>query len=278
MTTKIPQEIVKSIEAHKTFLKERYENAIGSAGKYGTTANVDNFKKVVEEESFVVKNVEPLILMKIVSTGLLKNYYSRSPEESQRKRKDLEQEGEKSLFPFERPEVDEFFYGQYKDRVHHATISLVKCKGLSSYGRIRICFDKQRVQENACLLEKNSFVVYRNYLNLTAAKQSSCDLISILPGCRAFWQDLSMLAVAKLACDIVEDMQKELFCRVLLTDTRRREQDDFIEVHIFGEPTLAFDVFIEKVTPESELTVKEKDLLNPTIELLSSKWRDYERE
>lgn len=204
---------------------------------------LDNFEKVIQEKSFAVKNVEVRKLGFIASEKVIRNYYST--EKGKQKTEDLKREGLKSR----RMEVDEALFGCHGEKVHYAALSL-ELKGLCAYGKCCLHLSEEKIKESACLLKQNSFQYLLEMGN------------NFLFGHRAIWQDRHKLAVAKLATKVVGQAE-EHFASILLIDRRKKDDDDFIEVHIFGESTLSID-YIKRATllcAESELTDDDKTAL-----------------
>jgi hypothetical protein len=82
------------------------------------------------------------------------------------------------------------------------------------------------IAKRCSLLEENAYKFLKKW-NLAPGDPPP-------PGYRAVWQTRHYLAVAKLG-DIIDSQTKgEDFAGILLSPGKSRDEDDFIEVHIFG--------------------------------------------
>jgi hypothetical protein len=120
--------------------------------------------------------------------------------------------------------VDSSMYGSAADQITFCALSL-DGQGLPSYGR---CFLRLRdiaVEYRSTVLEENSyaFMVGRSLIGSR-----------IPPGYLARWADRAKLAVAKLADRLTSATVPADFPDMILHPGPRREDDSFLEVHLFG--------------------------------------------
>lgn len=121
--------------------------------------------------------------------------------------------------------VDEKLFPYYKNHIRFAALSL-NGRGLNHYGDCFFVLKEDMIAHRATVFEENSVVfMQRTQLPVTA---------KLPPGYRAIWQDRGHLAVAKLAAAIHPGMTVADFPALLLSDGANPEDDQFIEVHIYG--------------------------------------------
>jgi len=140
--------------------------------------------------------------------------------------------------------ADSALFPNYKQHIRFAALALNEI-GLSNYGDCSIVFRTDMIAHRASVFEENSVLFMKNKNILMS------DADKLPQGYRATWQDRGKLCVAKLAGSIDPATQPDKYFEVLLRQGAKSEDDEFVEVHIWGPVTART---IEQVT----LTVKKK--------------------
>jgi len=117
--------------------------------------------------------------------------------------------------------ADEVLFPGYKGEIRFAALSLDGL-GLSSYGDCSFVLRDDMIAHRASVFEENSAVFL---------KKHSYDLP---PGHRAPWSERAKLCIAKLGHEIATDTTPDRFASILLRAGVTRDDDDFVEVHIWG--------------------------------------------
>ena len=125
--------------------------------------------------------------------------------------------------------VDEKLFPYYKQHIRFAALSL-DGQGLSHYGDCFFMLKDNMIAHRATVFEENS-VVYMQRL-----KSTITDPLPV--GFRAIWQDRGRLAVVKLAGALALGTTVDDFPALLLSNGKKSEDDQFVEVHIYGSITI----------------------------------------
>ena len=124
-----------------------------------------------------------------------------------------------------REAVDSRLFNYYKEHIRFAALSLNR-RGLSHYGDCYLVLKENMIAHRATVFEENSVVfMHRRQVPITG---------ELPTGYRAIWQDRGRLAVAKLAASISPNTVTADFPTLLLRDGKKPEDDQFVEVHIYG--------------------------------------------
>jgi hypothetical protein len=120
-------------------------------------------------------------------------------------------------------EIELLGSAQHLDKLHYAVLTLDGI-GAVSYGDCTVQLRDEMIRHRASCFEVNSGLIF--------AKRRS------FSGClRSLWDERSRLCVAKHARDLDKSTHPENFASVLLSQGTTKEQDEFIEVHVFGPMT-----------------------------------------
>ena len=126
-----------------------------------------------------------------------------------------------------RKAADQSWFPDYHKELRFAALTL-DGTGLSNYGDCTIVWRENMIAHRASVAEENTttFMVRRKI---------PFDEIDRVPkGHRATWPDRSLLCVAKLADRITESTEAEDHQGILLKKGLATEDDDFVEVQIWG--------------------------------------------
>jgi len=215
--TELPNVRVVNTAKEKSALEERYLLALKTAEANGCLANVKQFESALKA-SFAVISTDIHILRQLVvgTKGLYQNYASlvqadvrkSAPPEDDRRRRTAES----------------ILFDGYAGKIVYAAVSL-DGMGLKSYGNCAIVLRDVAVEKRATVLEENSFVFV----------EKRCTVRGEVPaGYKAVWQERDKLGVAKLASRIGKTTPASEFPALVLHNGTDREDDDYLEVQIYG--------------------------------------------
>ncbi len=114
-----------------------------------------------------------------------------------------------------------------KDQIRFAALTL-DGMGLDNYGECSLVVRNEMIAHRSSVFEENSVkFMERHKIGLAA--------VNDLPrGYRAPWEDRSKLCTAKLAVALDKTSQPDDFPKLLLKQGESSDDDDFVEVHIWG--------------------------------------------
>lgn len=129
--------------------------------------------------------------------------------------------------PFDRgrPAVDATLFPHYHAQIRFAALTL-DGKGLTSYGDFALLLKEVTIKERATVFEGNSFLFCQRQRVVAGTPPPA--------GYRAIWQERDRLAAAKLHAAVGPATGPEEFPGILLKAGQQTDEDDFIEVHIYG--------------------------------------------
>jgi hypothetical protein len=117
--------------------------------------------------------------------------------------------------------ADEALFPNFKERIRFAALSLDGA-GLPRYGECTLALKDEMIAHRASLLEDNSALLVERWA------------YNLPEGRRATWSERALLCVAKLASRLGPNTVEAEFPALLLRPSERPEDDEFIEVHIWG--------------------------------------------
>jgi hypothetical protein len=134
--------------------------------------------------------------------------------------------------------ADTVLFPKYKQDMRFGALSL-DGHGLPNYGECSIVLREEMIADRASVFEENSALFVERH-DITISRKPS------LPkGYRATWGERAKLCVAKLYGKIDSTTTPDKYSQILLAAGATLEDDDFIEVHIFGPMTV---LTMEQVT------------------------------
>jgi hypothetical protein len=125
---------------------------------------------------------------------------------------------------------DAIFGTGVREHVHYAALSLGE-RGLHNYGECLVILREQMISHRATIFEENSIVFLKRH------NVAMFDADKLPPGYRSTWENRAVLCVSKLAHRLQPDTDPTEFAGLLLHVGETRQDDDFVEVHIFGPMT-----------------------------------------
>jgi hypothetical protein len=134
--------------------------------------------------------------------------------------------------------ADSLLFPKYKSEIRFGALSL-DGQGLPNYGDCSIVLRDEMISDRTSVFEENSALFVERHDIKVSRKPN-------LPkGYRAIWGERSRLVVAKLHGRIDATTTPDKYSQILLKGGPTSEDDNFIEVHIFGPMTV---LTMEQVT------------------------------
>lgn len=216
--------------------------------RYLKFSNSDNkhFKNKVNDESYVVMNVDLDFLYSFVCHDEQYKTYYNQVKDKDRTRMSFNHERKRSI-------VDTSLFVSYKDNIIFAALSLEKSNGLVSYGNYSIFLKNKSVKNRTTFLEENSY-------NFAEKYSTELVLNGVPKGYRALWEHRAMLSIAKLGQDINSQTKEESFPDILLYSDGDRSKDEYIEAHIYGPISISSVNFIKQTKSNTNSKNKKDDL------------------
>jgi hypothetical protein len=205
----------------KAALQRRYDAAIQDAKHRDTETITQQFEQsVAQSQAVIARPIGEIDRLTSSDRELYTSYYHLV---SARQR--LPEDAGMSLL---RAVADETVFHGYKEQVRFAALT-IDGKGLKNYGDFFMVLREEMIAGRANFFEENSVLwMKRHNLNYN-------DFDKLPPGSRATWPERGRLAVAKLGTKLETTTTSSDFTALLLQSGATSEQDDFIEVHIYGD-------------------------------------------
>lgn len=217
-------------------LNERYEKAKRDAGARSAGAAVGNFEKAVAGGRAVIARPDAEMQRLVTSDHQLYATYYQLIDSGIRL-----PDGEK--WDVLRSVADDALFAGFKEQIRFAALSL-DGMGLANYGDCFMVLRTDMIAHRASLLEENS-VLFMEHHDVKMK-----DAHKLPRGYRAAWEDRAKLCVAKLAANIDASTPPGAYSALLLRQGSTSEDDDFVEVHIWGPMTIRT---VEEVIPNPRL-------------------------
>ncbi len=145
--------------------------------------------------------------------------------------------------------ADTLLFPHYKQEMRFGALSL-DGRGLPNYGECSIVLRDDLIGDRTSVFEENSALFMERHKIKISRKPN-------LPkGYRATWAERAKLGVAKLHGRIDSTTTPDKYSQILLKPGATSEDDDFIEVHIFGPMTvLTMERVIVMAKPSKRATI-----------------------
>ncbi len=129
-----------------------------------------------------------------------------------------------------RAAADEILFRGYKEKIRFGALTL-DGQGVWHYGDCAVVLKNAMIAHRASLLEENS-VMFMHHHSVQVYKPEA------LPqGFRAQWESRGKICTAKLVDGLNAQTTEDDYASILLTQGATPEEDDFVEVHIWGALT-----------------------------------------
>jgi hypothetical protein len=210
-------------EDERAALERRYEAAHVTAGTQGAGLVLQAFETAVEQSTAVVcRYLSEVQRLASGDDQIYAPYYAliragvRLPK------------GEK--WDVLRAVTDESLFAGYKEQIRFAALT-VDGVGLTNYGDCSLIARTDMIAHRSSVFEENTVLwAIRHKVKIAEA-------INLPRGYRAPWNGRAKLSVAKLAGEFRSDTPRNAFPNLLLKPGEKSEDDQFIEVHIWGPMT-----------------------------------------
>ena len=126
--------------------------------------------------------------------------------------------------------TDAALFPGYEGQIRFATLSL-NDRGLANYGECFMVANESMVSHRSSVFEENSVI----FMDRHGVKMSEAN--NLPKGFRSSWDERAKLCVAKLEDEISLGTNPEDFSGKLLRQGKTSEDDEFVEVHIYGPMT-----------------------------------------
>ena len=149
-----------------------------------------------------------------------------------------------------RPLADVALFPHYKDKIRFAALTLDGA-GLSSFGECFLVLRTEMIAHRTSVFDENSVLFFSKHFNPGVFFSNQSNPPTPLPrGHRATWDERGKLCVAKLAGRIDGAMTPGAYSGLLLRQGSTPEEDDFVEVHVWGPMTIRTveQVFLDEST------------------------------
>jgi hypothetical protein len=212
---------VRIAAAMKHDLNRHYAEALSDATRRGVRLWVNQLE-VLLDGSVATITVRPNILSNMAVGHNYRNYYKAL-------KNDLRRIAEPE-YHAHRAAVDVKIHPGYETEILDAALS-PDGRGLTSYGEITLQLRNVTIEDRASVLRENSFTFYERYdLGKRDAKEE--------PGWRSVWADRAHLGIAHLAGRVTPTTSERDLPGKILSSGATRNDDCFMEIHIYGELTL----------------------------------------
>lgn len=210
--------------AERAALERRYEAARRDAVSRDADSNRQDFEKAISNSKAVIARSESEVLQLASSNRrLYSTYYQqitagvRLPDGDQ--------------WDVIRELADPVLFPGYKKEMRFAALSLDGV-GLSNYGSCSIVLRSGLIAHRASVFEENSAL----FMEQREIKVSRTP--NLPKGYRATWGERAKLCVAKLSGKIDSATRPDEYSGLLLKQGATSEDDEYIEVHIWGPMTV----------------------------------------
>lgn len=127
--------------------------------------------------------------------------------------------------------ADSVLFPQYKQEIRFGALSLDGV-GLPNYGPCSIVLKEKMISHRSSVFEENS-ILFVERRKIKISRKTN------LPnGYRAAWSNRAKLCIAKLAGKIDSTTGPDKYSQILLRAGATSEDDEFVEVHIWGPMTV----------------------------------------
>ena len=216
--------IAASDAAEQAALERRYQTAKSGAVARKADASLQDFEDAIAESKAVIARSEGEVLRLASSTRQLYGTYYQLIEAGLKL-------PEGSGWDRLRELADTMLFPGYKKDMRFAALTLDGV-GLSNYGSCSIVLRDAMISHRASVFEENS-ALFMERRGIKISRNPN------LPkGYRATWDERPKLCVAKLAEKVDSATSSDKYSGLLLKQGASSEDDEFIEVHIWGPMTV----------------------------------------
>lgn len=218
-------------------LVRNYDDVVADAERRGVKSQLDKIETLLARSAATI-NLRPDNLLSM-TLGTAYRSYHRALDQGLRR---IAEE----KYHAHRTAVDAKIHPGYGPQIVNAALS-PDGRGLTNYGAITLRLREISIGHRSSVLRENAFAFYeRHDLGRRDATEA--------PGWRAVWADRALLGVAHLGYMITPAIADRDLPFQILAAGRGRDDDRYLEVHIYGE----VDCFaLEHVSLDQPLTTPE---------------------
>lgn len=203
-------------------LQARYQVAIDDADSRAALNEIRAFEAAVAvSEAVATRDVSDVLALATRDTAIYQTYYELL-EGGARVAEGSEWDTRRAL-------ADDVIFPNYKNHVRFAALSLDGL-GLPHYGNCHLVYREEMIEYRATAFWENAGVWAQR-------DEVRADPLHPPKGYRSTWQQRATLAVAKLAHIISPGMTPDTFPGILMQPGATGDDDQFVEVHIWGSVT-----------------------------------------
>jgi len=200
-------------------LQDRLAAAEASAARRGCGALLTDFRETVRSSSAVLcRSLSKVMTLVSSDNELYASFYelvgmgARRPEETS--------------IELQRLLADDLVFPHYREQIRFAALSM-DGRGMKHYGDCSLVLKELGIQDRATVFEENSlYFCIKRSLGVKDNK--------VPAGYRATWRERDKLAAAKLESALDAGMKADAFPGIMVRAGKTAEEDEFIEVHIYG--------------------------------------------
>ncbi|MDT5269406.1 MAG: hypothetical protein QOH49_1592 [Acidobacteriota bacterium] len=156
-----------------------------------------------------------------------------------------------------RPLADDALFPYYKEKIRFAALTS-NGRGLPGFGDYFLILRTEMIAHRASVYEENSVLFFSKHF-----RRDLDDAPRLPPGYRATWDARGKLCVAKLADRIDDATPPGAYSAILLRPGSTSEDDDFVEVHVWGPMTIRT---VERVLPNKPTRHTSRKIIDRAIE------------
>ncbi|NQT12923.1 MAG: zinc ribbon domain-containing protein [Planctomycetes bacterium] len=198
-------------------LTAREESALHNAEARGCAHVVEQFRNAVRNsQAAVCRPISPLQVL-VSSDNELYATFSKLVRAQARLPKSNEMDQI-------RVAIDATLFPYYHEEIRFAALTL-DGRGVTNFGDYTMVLATRTIERRASVFEENSVYFFQRRVKAWTPPP---------PGHRAVWDDRDKLAGAKLADRIDKDTIPDDFAKLLVHPGAAPEDDEFIEVHVYG--------------------------------------------
>lgn len=200
-------------------IQRRFNEAKNTARNNNVINQLEELiNKWVDKTGVVISMPAPLARSLIQNPSELYKNYEELADENMRQPASLENDRIREI-------VGSTLFGSYKKRIIYGALSLTH-EGLPTYGTIHCRLRSSTIQKRTSFLETNSYKFVEDH-NITAKKPIPLGYISS-------WDDRNILALIKIVNKLSNNQtESELQTLLINSDGKDRNNDEFIEAHIY---------------------------------------------
>lgn len=210
--------------AERAALERRYQAAKADAVSRNASRNVQDFENAVATSKAVIARSESEILRLASSDRQLYSTYYELTEAGVNLPAG---DGWDVL----RELADTVLFSKSKKAIRFGALSLDHI-GLANYGACSLVLRDKMIRHRTSVFEENS-AVFMERRRIKISREPK-----VPQGYKATWGERAKLGVAKLANRIDSNTGPDKYCGLLLRQSVTSEDDEFLEVHVYGPMTI----------------------------------------